>query len=374
MKIPSSILQLLDKRKQEDSLRSLEVHDGMIDFCSNDYLGLADSFDFYKAIKKEVSKEDLQKNGSTGSRLLTGNTDYAEILEKYIAAFHHAEAALIFNSGYDANLGLFSSIAGKGDTIICDELIHASIIDGCRMSYATKYKFRHNDLEDLKQKISRSKGNVFIAVESVYSMDGDFAPLKDLVTVTEEANAFLIVDEAHATGIWGYEGRGLLNALGLEKNVFARLHTYGKAMGVHGAAIVGSQALKEFLINYARPFIFSTALPAHSLAAIRCSYEWMRKKEDERKKLHDLIAHFRDQAKELKLTNSYSPIQPVIIPGNNECRNAAYRVQEMGYDIRPILSPTVPKGKERLRICLHSYNLKEEIDIIIDELILSQNK
>ncbi len=374
MKTPSHIQQLLEKRRQEDSLRSLEVHDGMIDFCSNNYLGASYSFDLYKAIKKEVYKEDLYNNGSTGSRLLTGNTYYAEDLEKYIAKFHNAEAALIFNSGYDANLGLFSSIAGKDDTIICDELIHASIIDGCRMSYAAKYKFRHNDLEDLKRKISSSKGNVFIAVESVYSMDGDFAPLEDLVTVTESANAFLIVDEAHATGIWGHEGRGLLNELRLEEKVFARLYTFGKAMGVHGAAIVGSQLLKEFLVNYARPFIFSTALSAHSLAAIRCSYEWMRKRDEERKILHDLIALFRDLAKELNLTNSHSPIQPVIIPGNNECRSAAYRVQDMGYDIRPILSPTVPKGKERVRICLHSYNLKEEIDIIIDELILSQKK
>lgn len=371
--IPIRLQQLLDKRKEEHSFRTLKVPEDKVDFCSNDYLGAAKSIDLHRLITAEVSDSDLFNNGSTGSRLLAGNTKYAEELEEFIAGFHHAEAALIFNSGYDANVGLFSSIAGKEDTIICDELIHASIIDGCRMSRAAKYKFRHNDLDDLKQKLSRSKGNIFVAVESVYSMDGDFAPLKELIAVTEQQQAFLIVDEAHATGVFGKEGRGLLNETELEEKIFARIHTFGKALGVHGAAVVGSETLKDFLINYARSFIYSTALPFHSLAAIKCSYEWMKQRENERAKLHQLISFFKNQIPESfsgRLIESNSAVQSVIISGNDNCRNAAGRLQEKGFDIRPILSPTVPEGKERLRICLHTFNTEEEIKSMLNELAL----
>ena len=192
-----------------------------------------------------------------------------------LADFHKAESGLIFNSGYDANLGLFSCIAKKEDTLICDELIHASIIDGCRLSYANRFRFAHNDVEDLEDKLRRSKGNIFVAVESVYSMDGDMAPLKEIAAVCKKYNASLIVDEAHATGLFGDQGRGLVSQHGLEQEVFARVHTFGKALGCHGAVILGSETLRNYLVNFARSFIFTTALPVHSLIAVKCAYEML---------------------------------------------------------------------------------------------------
>src|SRR5688572_20783050 len=226
---------------------------------------------------KEAGHYDDVAVGSTGSRLFSGNTNFTEEAERQIALFHHAESALIFNSGYDANLGILSSVPQQNDLILYDELVHGSVHDGIRLSKATHYKFRHNDLSSLEELIHRHQKNyenVYVVVESVYALDGDTAPLLELVEICKPSkNIFLIVDEAHAIGVFGNQGRGLCNALAIEHKCFARIYTYGKAMGCHGAAIVGSEVLRTFLINFARSFIYTTALPYYCIDAIRHAYQ-----------------------------------------------------------------------------------------------------
>jgi len=362
----NKLQEALDRRKSEFLFRSLQVNEGLIDFCSNDYLSFARSEKIKESIVKTLNDTSYLL-GSTGSRSISGNTNFAEALEKKIACFHHAEAGLLFNSGYDANVGLFSCIGSKGDTIICDELIHASIIDGCRLSHATRYRFAHNDLADLEKKLEHATGTIFVAVESVYSMDGDNANLKGLAELCERYNANLIVDEAHATGIFGVNGRGLVNALDLEDKVFARVHTFGKAMGCHGAIVLGSETLRNYLINFARSFIFTTALPLASLVTIQCAYDAMAKNDFDNKMLHDLIKRFRANFKVpggMYLIDSSSPIQSVVIKGNERTRSVSRQLQQKGFDVRAILSPSVPAGKERLRISLHLHNSAGEVDAL----------
>lgn len=370
-RINQSLQAALEKRRMLSLFRYLQVNTNLVDFCSNDYLSFARSPAIYQKLLTSREGADY-RTGATGSRSISGNSRYAEDLEQKLAQFHGAEAALLFNSGYDANLGLFSSIARKEDTFICDELIHASIIDGCRLSYASRLRFAHNDVQDLEKKLAHVSRNhpsgnsqIFVAVESVYSMDGDMAPLPEIAALCAKYNANLIVDEAHSTGIFGHQGRGLVNDHGLEQQVFARVHTFGKAIGAHGAVIVGSQTLRNYLINFARSFIFTTALPLHSLIAIDCAYTHLQADTFSNDHLHQLIVHFKQNFNfhgETMLINSESPIQSLIVPGNERARMLASELQRRGFDIRAILSPSVPAGKERLRISLHMHNTFQEID------------
>ncbi len=364
------LAQRLAKRKEQGLLRSLKLNEGLIDFCSNDYLGFANSGELHSLIAHFPVPPQHTVLGSRGSRLLAGNTAFAEELEQFIADFHRAESGLIFNSGYDANAGFFAAVPRKGDIVLYDELIHASVHDGIRMSKVAAISFLHNNIEDLREKlegINESKPDsqeVFVAVESVYSMDGDLAALSAFSETCENFNARLIVDEAHATGIIGKEGKGLVNELGLEKKVFARLHTFGKALGTHGAILLGSKLLRSYLINFARPFIYSTALPYPALVAIRCAYELLPKADQQRIQLMQLIIQFKKEMKLMtgfEVLESSSPIQSVIIPGNERVRKVAESLQAAGFDVRPIVAPTVPAGRERLRICLHAYNTEEEV-------------
>jgi 8-amino-7-oxononanoate synthase len=356
----------LQKRKEQGILRSLSVtNPNLIDFSSNDYLGFAREPSLWE-------HADLSSYGSTGSRLLTGNYSLTEETEAQIASFHKAESGLIFNSGFDANTGLFSCIAGKDDTIIFDELIHASIRDGVLLSLAKHYTFHHNNLEDLEHKIRISHGRIFIAIESVYSMDGDFCPLKELAALTSKfENVYLIVDEAHATGVVGSKGQGLVQELGLEDAFFARVHTFGKALGCQGAIVLGQHDLRNFLVNYSRTFIYTTALPLPNIIAIKRAYELLEKSSDRINTLHQRIRFFREKVLELKIEgikSSESAIQAIIFPGNENARKAAGELQIAGFDVRPILSPTVAKGTERLRICIHSFNTEEEITGLLNTI------
>ena len=361
--------------EQRGLLRQLKTTRGLSDFCSNDYLGFARSPELKAAIQKADSGE--VKTGATGSRLLAGHTALADETEQRLAQFYRTEAALIFNGGYDANLGLLACLPKADDVLLTDALIHASMIDGARLSYATRERFRHNDLNDLETKLRQAhetvgNGQIFVAVESIYSMDGDTAPLPELADLCERYTAALIVDEAHATGLYGPNGEGLVVALGLQERVLARVHTFGKALGVHGAAVVGSSVLRDYLINFARPFIYATALPPHSVLAIGCAHEFMKGRSASRVQLHQQLDYFRQQvANRLPgsiWTNSESPIQCLIISGNEQARQVADRAQEAGFDVRAILSPTVLAGQERLRLCLHAYNTHGEIDALLGVL------
>jgi 8-amino-7-oxononanoate synthase len=368
--IHDALSEILQKRKEASLFRSLQVNNGLIDFCSNDYLGFARSKKLAGKVKKALEGMD-PLSGATGSRSISGNTLFAQDLEHLLASFHNAEAGLLFNSGYDANLGLFSCIARKDDVLITDELIHASIIDGCRLSYAGRYRFAHNSLTDLEKKLAKARQveniatNIFVAVESVYSMDGDMAPLTEIGALCRRYNANLVVDEAHATGIFGKQGRGLVNECGMENDVFARVHTFGKAIGCHGAVVVGSKVLRDYLVNFARSFIFTTALPMHSLATIKCAYEELQSGEYSIEPLHALIRQFRNNFQlpaDVFLVESRSPVQCLIIPGAERVKKIATHLQQKGFDIRAIVSPSVPAGRERLRISLHLHNTIGEIE------------
>lgn len=373
MHIDERLSASLDKRIAEKTFRSLTLKSGLIDFSSNDYLGFARSAELKKLVSELeiVNVKHSTQVGSTGSRLLSGNTAFAEELENFIAHYHHAEAALLFNSGYNANLGLFSALGRKGDTIIYDELIHASVHDGMRLSKAEYKPFAHNNTVQLEQLLKETTGQVFVAVESVYSMDGDFAPLKEIAALCKKYKASLIVDEAHATGIFGEKGKGLVTELGSEHEVFARLITYGKAMGCHGAAVVGSTLLKNYLTNFARSFIYTTAAPLHNLYAIKSAYDLLEKSGNRIDSLNSIIRFFRSRIKtigEINLHESSSPVQSIIIPGNEKVRKAAAQIQEKGFDVRPLVSPTVPAGQERIRICLHAFNTEKEVDDLVSAI------
>ncbi|MBS1531699.1 MAG: 8-amino-7-oxononanoate synthase [Bacteroidetes bacterium] len=360
------IRKRLEERKTQGTYRALKPEGRLIDFCSNDYLGFARSKVLKELIEKELGDKPAALNGSTGSRLLSGNTTYAEELEQQIAAFHKAEAGLIYNSGYDANVGLFSSLPQKGDTIIMDELAHASIIDGARLSFANRYNFRHNDLKSLEEKLQHAQGNCYVVIESVYSMNGDTPPMMEIAELTGKYQARLIVDEAHATGLYY---NGLANRFGLENKVFARIVTFGKALGCHGAIILCSNLLREYLINFSRSFIYTTAAPFHQLASVKCAYDLLASSHNEIQKLKDNITLFKKNiGSKHNLLPSDSAIQCIVIGGNERTRQLAKQLQGAGFDIRPILSPTVPTGSERLRICLHSYNTTEEIAALAETL------
>ncbi|HUI29656.1 MAG TPA: 8-amino-7-oxononanoate synthase [Candidatus Acidoferrales bacterium] len=375
--IEEKLQKALEQRESDHSLRSLpDEHRGtpsdrLIDFCSNDYLGFSRSEILREKILQAERLYDDARIGSTGSRLISGNTRLCEELEDQIAKFHHAEAGLIFNSGYDANVGIFSSMPERTDTILYDQLVHASIRDGIRLSYARSFSFRHNDLAELERRLNAATGNIFVALESVYSMDGDCAPLVEISELCGRFDANLIVDEAHATGVFGEKGEGKVVELGIEEKIFARLHTFGKALGCHGSIVVGSEILRSYLINFARSFIYTTALPFHSLVAVKCAYEMLGSDPRPLHCLRNRISYFKKKTpKSLaeRMIQSDSAIQSLIIPGNPVVREFADQIQKAGFDVRPILHPTVPSGSERLRICLHSFNQESEIDGLIETL------
>jgi 8-amino-7-oxononanoate synthase len=352
----------LEKRLQENSLRRLTVTPGLIDFSSNDYLGLAHSEELYQLIKQKTDSLP-HLNGATGSRLLTGNTEYTHNVEHLLAKIFKSEAALIFNSGYAANQGVISCIAQREDTIFYDELAHACIRDGARLSFANRHAFRHNDLNDLESKLKKTSGNIFIAVESVYSMDGDLCPLAELVVLSEKYNATIILDEAHSTGVMGNNGSGLAVSLGLEDRIPIRIYTFGKAMGVHGACVAGTKILIDYLINFARTFIFTTAMPFHSIASIECAFNFLNRHISIQNNLTGNIHFFKKQINKskIKYLSSNTQIQGVVIPDNYLVKKISVQLKETGFDARPILSPTVTKGTERLRICLHTFNTQDQI-------------
>jgi 8-amino-7-oxononanoate synthase len=372
MRFPQSLVNKLEQRKQNNALRVLPLSNNLIDFSSNDYLGFANSEKLFDTIHQFLVDNKFKMNGATGSRLISGNHSLYSITEDYISTFHEADSALIFNSGYDANVGFFNCVPQRNDIILYDELCHASIRDGVQLSNAKSYKFEHNDIEDLERIINRCQTElveVYVVIESVYSMDGDSPNLEEIVQLCEKYNCNLVVDEAHALGVYGENGEGLLQSLNLHHKVFARIITFGKGLGCHGAAILGSNDLKQYLVNFARSFIYTTGLATHSVATILMAYKQLEIKNTSIKKLKENIIHFNQEKMQLGLkpmfVYSKSAIQCAIIPGNEKVKSIAFQLAEKGFDVKAILSPTVPEGQERLRICLHSYNSKEEISSLI---------
>jgi 8-amino-7-oxononanoate synthase len=325
------------------------------DFSSNDYLGLAASRELKEAAAAALARE--VPVGAGGSRLLRGNQREHEALEAEAAAFFRAQSALFFGSGFMANVALYSTLPQRGDLIVHDALVHASVHDGMRAGKAERAEARHNDADAFEDAIRdwRSAGGVgtpWIAVESLYSMDGDRAPLADLMDVAERHDGMLVIDEAHATGVFGPEGRGLGADFEGRANVVS-LHTCGKALGVMGALVLAPQVLSDFLVNRCRPFIYATAPSPLIAALVRAALLVCRFDAARRERLHALVACGGRQLEELcGIKPSGSQIQPVIVGADERAVRLAAAMQARGFDIRAVRPPTVPEGTARLRLSL----------------------
>lgn len=367
MNAEDRINSYLQQRKENHLYRQLTVNQDNIDFSSNDYLGLSRSAFIKQQVAKEYKNYQFQKSGATGSRLLNGNSALYEEVEELLAKTHHSEAALIYNSGFDANVGLISTVIRPNDTIFYDEMVHASIHQGMRLSGAKLIAYKHNNYEDLEEKLKANSTYevAFIITESIFSMEGDRPDLKKMAELAATYEVELIVDEAHATGLFGSGGSGLCNEAGIEDKCFARIYTFGKAIGSHGAVVIGSQNLKEYLINFSKNFIYSTALEIHNLLCVKHSYIYLQNNINQLFKLIYLNNYFKNKSNELKdrfEIRGDGPIFGIIVPGNKKCKDLAFYLQSHNLDVRAILSPTVPEGLERLRIILHNFNTSGEID------------
>jgi 8-amino-7-oxononanoate synthase len=344
-------------------LRTLRIPTG-INFCSNDYLGLATNPALREAVMDGVAR--AQRVGSTGSRLLAGNAREWGELEREFADFAGTEAALYFTSGYAANVGLLSAVLGRGDVVFSDASNHASLIDGARLSGAEKVVFPHGDLQalelDLHDRVSQP-GRKLVVTESVFSMDGDLAPLREMAGLAKRYGAEMIVDEAHATGVFGPKGRGRVVELGLQREIFAVVQMCGKALASAGAFVCGSGTLKNYLINRARTFLFSTALPPYFAAQIRAALSLARQADKERTRLAMISANLRAvlRANGWNTANSASQIIPVMIGDNNAAMRISAQLERDGFAARAIRPPTVPEGTARLRLSLTCALQDEEL-------------
>ncbi|KAH9847824.1 PLP-dependent transferase [Lenzites betulinus] len=373
----------------------------LVDFSTNDYLSLSRSAVLRTRFlaRLNVAPEVL---GSGGSRLLVNGHAHAA-LEARLTAFFRAPAALLFNSGFDANVGFFTAIPQPGDAIVYDEHIHASVHDGMRASRAAaRVPFSHNSVRGLREALSRlreerpglasGENSVFVAVETLYSMDGTIAPLVQIVEALEElfpkGNGYLVVDEAHATGVYGPQGRGLVAALGLEDKVFARLHTFGKALAATGAVLLVTPLVRDYLLNYARSLIYTTSLSNANIVAADCSFDMLEDGSAEKlaSQLLALSARFtsslraelaarRIPASLLSLpalaseTHAGSASTPIIAVLTPHPRPLSAHLRVRGLNARPITWPTVPKGADRVRVCLHAENSREDVDRLVSATI-----
>jgi 8-amino-7-oxononanoate synthase len=355
----------LAKLDASDRLRRLTPRVGA-DFSSNDYLGLALSPRIADAVRAGVERG--VPIGAGGARLLRGNTEEHEALEREAAAFFGSETALYFSSGYVANSALFATLPQRGDLLVYDELVHASAHEGVRLGRAAASAAAHNDAQAFDDVImgwrrAGGRGAPWIAVESLYSMDGDRAPLKELLAVAARHDAFLLVDEAHATGVFGAHGRGLAEGLDGRENVIT-LRTCGKALGVEGALLCGPATMRDFLVNRARGFIFSTAPSPLMAHAVRESLRIVADEPERRAQLWDLVREGERALARCGVQATGSQILPLILGDNGETMRVASAVQAAGFDVRGIRPPTVPQGSARLRISLTLNTKAAEIEAL----------
>ena len=335
----------------------------VVNFSSNNYLGIANHPALREAAKQAIDRYGC---GSGASRLISGNMELHEELERRIAALKGTEAALVFNSGFQANTGIIPTLVGRGDTVFSDSLNHASIIDGCRLSRAQVIVYEHCDADGLERKLrdAPAGGRKLIVTESLFSMDGDEAPLVALVDLAEKYGALLMVDEAHATGVFEPNGAGIIAKLGLTKRVPVQMGTLGKALGGFGAYVAGDSALRELLINRCRSFIFTTSLPPAVLAMAIAALELVRKEPERRQALWTNCLRLRDRLLQLgySLGRSSSQILPVIVGDSRACIDLSERLLERGIFAQGIRPPTVPPGTSRLRLTVMATHTPEHVD------------
>lgn len=344
----------LTKREEQGNLRVLPHPTAKIDFASNDYLGLSRSLDFREKMMERWNLWNPQNIGSTGSRLLTGNSPLIETVEQKISAFHGGESALIFGCGYLANVGLLSAIPRKEDQIFFDLHVHASMRIGIRLSSAEAFPFDCFDLQRLKKRLEQKRnGACYVCISAIDSCRGLIAPLQEIHALIQRYDAHLIIDEAHSVGVIGPSGKGLSAQYGIQP--FALVSTFGKAFGAYGAAVIGSTKLKQGLTNFSSSTIYTTAPPAPLLAMIDVAFEAIPQMERERLALLKNVEIFQD----LFPNASPSHIQFLPVHGNLETKKKAEFLQE--FSTSPLLSPTVRRGSEGIRICLHAFNQKHEL-------------
>ncbi|MFH1837874.1 MAG: 8-amino-7-oxononanoate synthase [Candidatus Omnitrophota bacterium] len=333
-----------------------------INFSSNDYLGLATEESLHEAAFKALSPV----LGSSASRLMTGTSPYHEELEEKLAEYKKKPAALIFNSGYQANVGIISALLTKSDCVFSDRLNHASIVDGIRLSGAKMIRFKHNDvnhLEKLLKSERRKYDGALIVTETVFSMDGDICSLEEISKLKKQYDCVLMVDEAHATGVFGSKGRGITEEKGLEKEVDIIMGTFGKALGGFGAYAAASTEIRDYLVNTCRSFIYSTALPPSIIAANIKALDVAGKAVQRREDLLMNAARLREGlTKSGFKVRGASQIIPIVIGNNEETIKLSDFLKKNGYWVTPVRPPTVPKGEERLRISLTSDHTREIVD------------
>ncbi|MGY4407905.1 8-amino-7-oxononanoate synthase [Bradyrhizobium sp. USDA 3315] len=361
----------LEALKEDDRLRGLKPRTG-IDFASNDYLALANAPRMKKAIFTALDAGT--PIGAGGSRLLRGNCEEHEALESEAARFFRAETALFFGGGYIANFAILTTLPQRGDLLVLDSLAHASTHEGARAGRAEFRLSAHNDPESIEDTIDDwrakgGKGRVWIVVESLYSMDGDFAPLKDLVAIAEHYEAFLVVDEAHATGVYGEQGRGLTAPYEGRENLLV-IHTCGKALGAAGALVTASGVLRDFMVNRCRPFIFATAPSPLMAVAVREAILILQEEPERQRQLIDLVDFTHRQLVVCgRASSSNSQIIPYVVGDNARAMRLASALQARGFDIRGIRPPTVPVGTARLRISLTLNVVQDDVSDMIDALV-----
>lgn len=376
-----AIEAVLKQRQEEGLLRSLRPaaarKEGKvrfkdkeyIDFSSNDYLGFSGHPRLIEAVKEAAEKYGT---GSGASRLMSGDLDLHHRLEEKVAGFKNKERALVFNSGYQANAGIISALYGKEDCIFSDRLNHASIIDGITLSGARLFRFRHNDPGHLKALIEKERGrfkNALIVTESIFSMDGDRAPLKEMADLKQRSGCEMMVDEAHATGIFGKNGSGVVEEDGLSREIDLIMGTFSKALGSFGAYLAASGKVIDYLINTCRSFIYSTALPP---AVIACNIKAVELVAEEPWRREELLLNaefLRQSLKEKGLDiRGASQIIPLVLGGNKKALNFAGALQEKGFFVRPIRYPTVPQKEARLRFSLTVDHKRDILQRLIDEI------
>ncbi len=339
-----------------------------IDFLSNDYLGLASSKDIYKKVSDSTPLAALaggKINGSSGSRLLSGNNPYFEELEKKVALFFKSQSALLFNSGFNLNIGLLSNLAREGDVLLLDQHIHASLKWGAKLSQASTYFFEHNNLAHLEKRLQslrqKKDGLFFVVTEGLFSMDGDMPDFMTMAGLCKKYGAHLIVDEAHSGGLYGENGEGVIAQLGLENQVLCRMVTFGKAFGSFGSALLAPDYVKQSMINFCPSFIYTTSLPMNVLLTTTMALEYRRDSSKEAKLLFDNCKYYADQM-EMPFVG---PIFAHRLGSLKKIRECAEKCKDKGLRVLPIMSPTVQRGKEQIRVCLHSYNTQREMDELI---------
>jgi 8-amino-7-oxononanoate synthase len=342
----------------------------LLNFSSNDYLDFANHPDLKE---KAIEYTRRYGTGSTASRLVTGTLTIHQELENRLAAFKDYPEVLLFGSGYLANTGVIPALVGRSDYIIADKLVHASIIDGILLSRANFYRFDHNDVPDIKRRLEKipADSRILIITESIFSMDGDRAPLEEIANLAEEYEALFMVDEAHAGGIFGENGAGLVNALGLQDRVDISMFTLSKALGAYGGAIACGETMKKYLINTARSFIYSTAPPPAVLGSVMAALDLLKEKPDLGARLLINSDYFRDRLKEagLQTGDSTSQIVPVIIGDSKKTLRFSNALKEDGILAVAIRPPTVPAGSARIRFSISLAHSKKRLKETADKVI-----